>query len=625
MKIIAFDIETSGKLEEYALQPARALTGDAWLTSYAWAERGKDGEIRAHGTLNPDAAEIGALLDMAAAHGWYVVCWNTPFDVAWLHALGLTEDVRRVKWLDAMLLWKHLTAMPDFATADGKRASYGLKAAVAKFLPEHTGYEKDVAFHDTSEASRALLLQYNKLDARLTLELAERFLSEMPLTMRRNALIEARSLSPVAETYVHGLRINAEAANALDAKLEKLANVTLTTLKLQNPEVTEEVLASPSQLSDLLYNTWGLPVQKQTAKGANSTDKDALSELGRVDERAKLVRDYREANNLRTKFVQGPLESITYNGDGVTRPQARIYGTYTGRMTYSSKQGRGKQERPTGVALHQWKRQADFRRLIQPPEGYTLLEFDFAGQEFRWMAVLSGDQTMLTLCQPGEDAHGYMGGRIARIEYSDMLRRLKEGDKEAKAKRQLGKVANLSLQYRTSAKTLMIRARTDYGLDLDLPSAQAIHATYQLTYRGVPDYWTRQVINGMHHGCVATPAGRHVFLDSSTRWPPALKWSYESTTINFPIQGAGADQKYLALAVIQDYLNKCDGRFYFELHDGLFFVVPHAKAERAARDIRRILSNLPYEKAWGIKLPIQFPVDAKIGPSWGDLKEFADE
>ena len=33
MKLVAFDIETSGSLPEYALQPQRAVSGDAWLTS----------------------------------------------------------------------------------------------------------------------------------------------------------------------------------------------------------------------------------------------------------------------------------------------------------------------------------------------------------------------------------------------------------------------------------------------------------------------------------------------------------------------------------------------------------------------------------------------------------------
>jgi len=128
-------------------------------------------------------------------------------------------------------------------------------------------------------------------------------------------------------------------------------------------------------------------------------------------------------------------------------------------MTYSSKQkaktlnAKGREvntERPTGIALHQWPRGKDFRRQISAPPGYTLCEFDFAGQEFRWMAVASEDETMLGLCAPGEDAHGYMGSRIGGVDYRQLVAGVKDGDGFYKNLRTVGKLANLSLQYRTS-------------------------------------------------------------------------------------------------------------------------------------------------------------------------------
>lgn len=277
----------------------------------------------------------------------------------------------------------------------------------------------------------------------------------------------------------------------------------------------------------------------------------------------------------------------------------------------------------TGVALHQWKRGKDFRKQLTAPEGYDLCEFDFAGQEFRWMAVESGDETMLQLCQPGEDAHSYMGSRIARCDYRDLVRRHHEEEALAEAQRKLGKVANLALQYRTSAATLKVRARTDYRVRLSLPQSQAIWSTYQTTYRGVPRYWERQIARGRRQGYVETQAGRRIHLGFT--WPQQWLWSYESACINFPIQGVGADQKYLALAVLRDLLPQFDGKFYFELHDGLFVIVRRDLTPRAVPAIKRRLSSLPYERAWGVKLPIKFPVDAKVGPTWGDLHEWKEE
>jgi len=138
----------------------------------------------------------------------------------------------------------------------------------------------------------------------------------------------------------------------------------------------------------------------------------------------------------------------------------------------------------------------------------------------------------------------------------------------------------------------------------------------------VPEYWIKQIAKAQRLGYVETLAGRRVQLGFD--WPSKLKWSYESTSINFPIQGVGADQKYLAIMVAGNYLPKVGGRVAFELHDGLFFYIPKAHSQRAVHELRAILSNLPYEKAWGVSLPIAFPVDAKIGHSWGDLKEVHD-
>jgi DNA polymerase I-like protein with 3'-5' exonuclease and polymerase domains len=140
----------------------------------------------------------------------------------------------------------------------------------------------------------------------------------------------------------------------------------------------------------------------------------------------------------------------------------------------------------------------------------------------------------------------------------------------------------------------------------------------------MPKYWKRQIELARIQGWVETQAGRRIQIGQEQTWDPNNKWSYESTAINFPIQGVGADQKYLAMMVLRDYLPRVDGRLYFELHDGIFCVVPDRYAEKAAREIRTLLSNLPYERAWGRSFPIQFPVDAKLGKTWGSLKEVKD-
>lgn len=336
----AFDVETWGKEPAYALQPFRAAAASmvlhngerqAWLTTCASARFIADGESHAWGIITPVPSDLSFLLERWVRQGKWVVCWNAPFDVAWLIAYGLRDLVYQVKWLDGMLLHRHLNNAPKYR--EEGRESMGLKAVVAKRWPERAGYEEDVDFGATSEEGLSKLLDYNMDDARNTLELTWENIQKMPKAMLRNALIEAASIPMVAETMIHGVYADTEEARQLSEVLENKAKQAFVTLKVTtgvslNSDELTKILASPAKLRKLLFEEWGLPVQNLTDTGQPSTDKEALTALAVLDRRAKHIHEYREAMNNRTKFAEGVLDSVAYNGDGRTRPQARIFGTY---------------------------------------------------------------------------------------------------------------------------------------------------------------------------------------------------------------------------------------------------------------------------------------------------------
>jgi DNA polymerase I-like protein with 3'-5' exonuclease and polymerase domains len=632
MKLSAFDLETSGRLPEYALQPWRVKRGDAWITSFVAARRGADGQPEIHDWLVGERRSlIDALKDFlrsAIERGERVCGWNLAFDIAWLLALDddeLTALVFKVKWLDGMLLWKHATIEPEYDMDRGKRKSYSLKAAVAARWPEHGGYEEDVDYHATDPENLAKLRGYNIKDTVFSLALVRHWWGQLTERQQRCALIESDALPMLAQANLEGMVIDTLAVRELE---QHLTNVAALKLEILEPHgVTEKVVRSPMQLGALLYDQWKLPVLKtntgkKTGKVTRATDKEVLHELSFVDPRAKHLREYREALNNRTKFATGILTSVAYNEDGRTHPLAIPFGTYTGRLTYASKQGRNKDERPIGFPLHQEKRHPMYRGAVNAPEGYTLMEFDASGQEYRWMAILSGDEAMLRLCLPGEDAHAYMGAAIASQDYRTLQAAAKvKGSPEADL-RQMGKVGNLSCQYRVSARKLLVVARVQYDMPLTLPSAQHIHGTYRIVYPDVVTYWAKQVHRAKRQGYVETLAGRRVQLTGS--WDREVEWQMGSTAINYPVQGTGGDQKYLALSVLRPYLRSIGARFAWDLHDGIYFYVPNDKVKKAALTIKALLDNLPYEKAWGFKPPIPLPWDCKVGHSWGTLRDFAE-
>lgn len=216
----AFDIETTGALPEYALQPWRAKTRQAYITCYAEVTPGDE-----QSELVPTRGTIRALAQKWVDSGTYVAAWNAKFEAAWLFAYDCGDLVHRIKWVDGMLLWKHLENAPEYATVAGKRRSYGLKAAVAEFLPEFAGYEADVDFHDTSVEARETLRKYNVLDAKFTLHLTQRFYDELAQSPERlrAAMIEAQSISLFAEANYNGICLDTLWLQSLDARLDRQA------------------------------------------------------------------------------------------------------------------------------------------------------------------------------------------------------------------------------------------------------------------------------------------------------------------------------------------------------------------------------------------------------------------
>ena len=490
------------------------------------------------------------------------------------------------------------------------------------FFAKHAGYEADVDYHGTDPAELRKLHEYNIKDCVFTLRLSRKFWEGLSHAQQTVAMTEAASFKMIARANLEGLIVDTLEAGNLSAVLKQTAADMLA--RLGPHGITEKIVRSPKQLGEVLFNQWGLPVTDWTASGARSTSKAVLHKLAFHDKRVKDIKAYREALNNNTKFAEAPLESVAYNGDSRAHPQARVFGTYSGRMTFSSKQGKGKSERQTGFALHQMKRDPLFRRIIVAPPGFTLMEFDAAGQEYRWMAILSGDKTMLKLCEPGHDPHAFMASRIDnQYSYKLIMQNAKNtGSREAYL-RQCGKVLNLSCQYRVGAKKLHQVATVDHGISITSEEAHRIHRIYLSTYPGVQTYWTRQIQSAQANGYVSTIPGRRVRIVG--QWGGNMSWQMEGTAINYPVQGTGAEQKYLALRGVRKLLTQLGAYFAWDLHDGLYFYVPTPKVSDAAYEIKDVLDNLPYEDVWRFKPPIPMPWDCKTGPSWGDLKPFEFE
>jgi len=99
-----------------------------------------------------------------------------------------------------------------------------------------------------------------------------------------------------------------------------------------------------------------------------------------------------------------------------------------------------------------------------------------------------------------------------------------------------------------------------------------------------------------------------------------VKWKSSSSAIMVPIQGSGADMKYLAIAVVRQMFPELV--FFQDVHDEIIYFIPVTLdvLDYGAR-LKQCLDNLPYFDAWGWTPTIPFTWSVSYGPNWGKLKE----
>lgn len=602
----ALDIETApahGYPGEYALQPWRLLERTASITVVALGRTDGAAKLTTQGYAEVLRSRIGK-----------PTCgWNLTFDIAWLIADGHYEAVNQIPWFDAMLLWKWYEngvmkeRMPKWSLADGAKRWLKDWPHLGQFLElkrTERGAGVDTAYWELR----------GKLDAVVTAMIAQRVWAKLSPKKRQSATIEMQCLVPLARSWVMGVPMDPD-------RIQEAAPLIVN--EMQSIEarlgVSGKVLSSPKQLGDLLFNQWAMePIKGFLSEKTQqpSTDKKHLTYLAEHNDKVLDILRWRHLNTQKSKFLEAPQKSFEYLGSTVVHPAPKLFSSYTARLTYASKT---QQKYPTGVALHQWQRDKVVRSLIKPPEGYVLVEFDASGQEDRLMAEVSQDTMLLKIFKDDMDIHCYTAASITGRGYDELMEMKARGDEwlvGPNGMRMAGKVTNHSNKYRIGANKMRITAKVPYGMTIDVGEARKWQQGFHRSFPGIKRYWGNAIQRAKTLGYAETLAGR-TFLTPESFFKKEDQWSTESSSINFPIQGAGADMKELAIATV--HRKHPELLFAFDLHDGLFFYVRKGTPVQLLRDVQHTLDNLDYVAAWGYQPSIPLTWDGEFGPDWGHM------
>ena len=608
----SLDIETSsisGDLSDgYGLEPWRVRQGKAFISSIAVL--GRDNSFRQ--LERPTREQLIELLQSLA--GKEVVAYNGLFDIAFLIAsiepnrlARVPECIRNVRWRCAMLLGKWVI---NGRKAEDMRFSYSLLNMCSSFLRSEPGLEEFIKIKQgaTLDASNPYWLERGKLDVIWTLKLYDLLWSKLPAECRRGYIIEQRALYQLANSWLIGIYVDKEALHAAEIELEQKIDAGCQELGLGR-----SVVGSPTQVGHVVFNQWGYSPVSYTPKGRASTKADDIIVLAYSsnDKRLRKLLEVRQALTLISKYIQVPHDALARTGDGHLYGVPRLFGTSTGRLTYSSETA---SQWKVSIAQHQIPRKDKIiRRYLCPPPGAKLFETDAAAQESRIMGIWSRDSEIIRIFNTGTNFHTNMACHIYGRAYEELQASVKAEDPIAIEQRQMGKLTNLSCNFRIGGPKLAKKALTEYDTYMTETEGRMLTRTFRDLYGGVPKYWEAIVAFAKQHGYSYTLAQRRWKVPSEMMSGDE-SWKVEGTIISHPIQGTGGEMFLAAISQVPE------ARMQTSLHDGIFWLVDD---QDEADYIFERMQKTPYEELWGLgeRLPIPLIYEAtKLGSSYADVK-----
>lgn len=623
-QIYSLDLETKGVSAEWqfaSLEPWRVRQGLSYITSVAVCTPSQETDIIVRGDYADNESFVRAIESMLEAlQGQIVYCHNAVFDLAFLIATLQPDKfqpihplVRGIRWHDTMLLTKWVI---NGQRAEQMNFSYSLVNLCQNFLEDHPRLAEFV-----EEKSKPFVWnddQYwsnrNVLDVIFTQELAVYMEENLKPEQRNGYSVEMEDLVPVANSWITGIRIDVERISFVREKFQSEMNTILQETGLEGSMIT-----SPKQLGHYLFDVLQIKPKSYTPKGAARTSADDIKLIayeanisGNVEMAKKLngIKRYKELATLMSKYISGMEKALAHTQDGYIYGAPRIFGTYTGRFTYSSKTLDTYQ---TSIALHQIPRKdKDVRSLMIAPPNMIIYEADASGQESRLMAIRSGDHAMIQVFNDGYDFHSMTGSSIVGKEYVEFMADYKAGDKRTTEDRQMGKLTNLSCNFRIGGKALSKKAFEDYDIVFPIETGNFLVSTFIRKYPGVEAYWDNAIQLARATGYAETFGGRRYKIhDWSFKW----RWTSESSAINVPIQGSGAAMKNIAIAEVHNKVP--EAVFILDLHDATFYYVPDTSYGPKIDDV---LTNIDYSKYWGFVPAVKLPYESKMGNSWAEVK-----
>ena len=480
----------------------------------------------------------------------------------------VSEEPKRTYDLKAMLT---LLGCPiNGVVFDTTLAAYLLNASASDYELSRLCAEYDVPFENGGTET------VHKLNAVMNTKLAAEGMTSV-LTD-----IEIPLAGVLVSMEKEGVEIDREALAAFGKRLSAEADDLAQQIYVCAGEAFN--IGSPKQLGNILFDKLGLPHGKKTKTGY-STNAEVLEELVGKDPIIDLILRWRSVTKLDSTYAQGLIKEIS--ADGRIHTTFKQTETRTGRISSAEP---NIQNIPVRTELGR-----EFRRFFRAKEGYTLVDADYSQIELRILAHMSGDSSMISAFNSGEDIHTVTSSQVFGVPV----------EKVTPEMRRRAKAVNFGIVYGIGAFSLA----KDIGVSM--PQADRYIKSYLANYSGVDAFMKRTVEDGKKNGFVSTMWGRRRYIPELSASNKTVQALGRRMAMNTPVQGTAADIIKLAMIKVYKRLEaeKLDAKLILQVHDELIVESREDCAERAAKIVAEEMEN-------AAALSVPLTVDAKIGKTW---------
>ncbi len=347
-------------------------------------------------------------------------------------------------------------------------------------------------------------------------------------------------------------------------------------------------IASPKQLGEVLFDVLKLDDKaKKTKTGQYKTDEEVLSALAVKHDIARAVLDYRQAQKLKSTYVDALPELIS------TRT-GRVHTSYNQAVAAT---GRLSSNQPNlqNIPIRTEQGREVRKAFVARGDDFVLLAADYSQIELRIITEISGDEAMMEAFVQGHDIHAATAAKVYGVPLEEVT-----GEQRRNAK-----TVNFGIIYGISAFGLSQRLGVSRG------EAAGLIDQYFKTYPKIKAYMQDIVDSARAKGYVETLLGRRRYVRDINSANAVVRGFAERNAINAPIQGTAADMIKLAMIRIHAEMKAAGlrSKMTMQVHDELVF-----DAYLPELDQLRALVAAGMKDALPMKVPVL--VEMGVGDNW---------